>query len=223
MMIIAIDGGAATGKGTLARRLAQTYDFAYLDTGALYRAVAYSVIQNGFEPDNEVEALRAARELPAEKMASLQHNPVIRDERYGIGASKCSGFTSVRQALFDFQRRFAENPCHLDGRAAEGVVMDGRDIGTVICPDADLKVFLTAKPEIRAERRLKELQLRGICAIYENVLSEVIARDKRDIERKTAAMVPASDAFVLDTSDLTPEEVFVAVCGEVDKKRAASN
>ncbi|MBR4927294.1 MAG: (d)CMP kinase [Alphaproteobacteria bacterium] len=217
MTIVAIDGGAATGKGTLAKRLAESYGFAYLDTGALYRAVAYAVIQKGFEPDNEVEALKAARELPPTEMAKLQYNPVIRDEKYGIGASKCSGFTSVRQALFDFQRRFAENPRHPDGKTADGVVMDGRDIGTVICPDADLKVFLTARAEIRAQRRLKELQLRKIYAIYEDVLSDVIARDKRDSERKSAAMKPAEDAFVLDTSDLTPDEVFATVAGELDK------
>lgn len=217
MTIIAIDGGAATGKGTLAKRLAESYGFAYLDTGALYRAVAYAVMQKGFEPDNEAQALKAARELPPTEMAKLQYNPVIRDEKYGIGASKCSGFTSVRQALFDFQRRFAENPRHPDGKPADGVVMDGRDIGTVICPDADLKVFLTARAEIRAQRRLKELQLRKIYAIYEDVLSDVIARDKRDSERKSAAMKPAEDAFVLDTSDLTPDEVFATVAGELDK------
>lgn len=218
MITIAIDGGAATGKGTLAQRLAKTYDLAFLDTGALYRAVAYLVMQNGLSPDDEEAALRAAKALPADKMAALQTNPAIRDEKYGNGASHVSRFASVRQALFDFQRHFVEFPQFADGTPAKGAVLDGRDIGTVICPDADLKVFLTARSEIRAQRRFKELQLRGICAIYENVLSDVIERDKRDRERETAALRPANDAFVLDTSDITPDEVFAAVVGELNKK-----
>ncbi|MGN1062760.1 MAG: (d)CMP kinase [Alphaproteobacteria bacterium] len=218
MIIIAIDGGAATGKGTLGKRLARAYNLVYLDTGALYRAVAYCVMQKGCSPDNEAEAVRAARELPADKMSALQTNPAIRDEKYGVGASLVSQFISVRQALFDFQRHFAENPLFADGTPAQGAVLDGRDIGTVICPDADLKVFLSARSEIRAQRRFKELQSRGIYAIYEDVLSDVINRDKRDSERKTAALRPAEDAFVLDTSDLTPDEVFAAVVGELEKK-----
>jgi len=218
MTVIAIDGGAATGKGTLAQRLAKVYDFAYLDTGALYRAVAYDVINAGYEADNEEIAVHIAETLPTDKIGQIQSNPAIRDEKYGVGASKVAQIPAVRQALLDFQRRFAESPCHVDGTPAKGAVLDGRDIGTVICPNADLKVFLTASAEIRAKRRYKELQLRKIYAIYEDVLSDVIARDKRDAERKMAAMRPADDAFVLDTSDLTPDEVFAAVVGELDKK-----
>ncbi|MBR5130314.1 MAG: (d)CMP kinase [Alphaproteobacteria bacterium] len=218
MITVAIDGGAATGKGTLAQRLAKAYDFAYLDTGALYRAVAYDVMSSGFEADNEEAAIRAALSLPTDKIGQIQSNPAIRDEKYGTGASKVSQIPAVRQALLEFQRRFAESPCFADGTPAKGAVLDGRDIGTIICPNADLKVFLTASAEIRAQRRYKELQLRKIYAIYEDVLSDVIARDKRDAERKMAAMKPADDAFVLDTSDLTPDEVFAAVASRLEQK-----
>lgn len=218
MITVAIDGGAATGKGTLAKRLAQTYDLAYLDTGALYRAVAYNVMNAGLDVSDVEAAIRMARELPLDKIGSIQSNPAIRDEKYGTGASKVAQVPEVRQALLKFQRSFIASPHHVDGSPAKGAVVDGRDIGTVVCPEADLKVFLIASAEIRAKRRYKELQLRKIYAIYEDVLSDVIARDKRDQERKVSAMRPADDAFVLDTSDLTPDEVFAAVVRELDKK-----
>lgn len=218
MITVAIDGGAATGKGTLAKRLAQTYDLAYLDTGALYRAVAYNVMNAGLDVSDVEAAIRMARELPLDKIGSIQSNPAIRDEKYGTGASKVAQVPEVRQALLKFQRAFIASPHHVDGSPAKGAVVDGRDIGTVVCPEADLKVFLIASAEIRAKRRYKELQLRKIYAIYEDVLSDVIARDKRDQERKVSAMRPADDAFVLDTSDLTPDEVFAAVVRELDKK-----
>lgn len=218
MITIAIDGGAATGKGTLAKRLAAAYDLAYLDTGALYRAVAYGVMEKGADPENEAEAIVAAKELPASTVAGLQFNPILRAEKYGQGASKVSVFPEVRQALFDFQRRFAASPVHTDGTPAHGVVLDGRDIGTVICPTADLKMFLTARADVRADRRYKEMQARGVSAVYEEILADVIARDKRDSERVTAALRPAEDAVVLDTSDLTPDEVFAAAATQLDKK-----
>lgn len=218
MITIAIDGGAATGKGTLAKRLAEAYDLAYLDTGALYRAVAYAVMTQGFSAEDTTQAIKAARELPASQVASLQFESVLRAEKYGQGASKVSVIPEVRQALFDFQRRFAQNPVHKDGSVAHGAVLDGRDIGTVICPEADLKVFLTARAEVRADRRFKEMQVRGIETTYEDVLADVISRDKRDSERVTAALRPADDAFVLDTSDLTPDEVYAVAVLHLDKK-----
>lgn len=220
MVIIAIDGGAATGKGTLAKRLAKAYDLAYLDTGALYRAVAYAVMEKGFEPDNQAEAILAAQELPANLVANLQYNPILRGEKYGQGASKVAVIPEVRQALLEFQRRFAAQPVHADGTPAHGSVLDGRDIGTVICPDADLKMFLTARAEVRADRRYKEMQERGLETTYEKVLEDVIARDKRDSERATAALKPAQDAFILDTSDLTPDEVYAAATSHLDKNIA---
>lgn len=211
MTIIAIDGTSATGKGTLGIRLAQTFDYAYLDTGALYRGIGYQMLLNGEELTNIESAVRIARSLTSEKMLHLQNESAIRTEECGKAASIISPIPGVRQALFDFQRRFAENPVQKNGQPAQGAILDGRDIGTVICPDADFKFFLTARPEIRAERRFKELQSKGLCVIFENVLSDVLSRDKRDSERTTAPLRPADDAIVLDTSDLTADEVYTRV------------
>lgn len=211
MNIIAIDGSSSAGKGTLASRLAKTLDYAYLDTGALYRGVGYEMLQRGQNPEDEKLALEIALNLSFQKMLCLQDESDIRNEVCGKAASQVSALPSVRKALFNFQRSFAEHPIKKDGTPAKGAILDGRDIGTVICPDAAIKIFLTARPEIRAERRFKELQSRGICAIYENVLSDINARDKRDRERATAPLRAAEDAFVIDTSDMTTDEVFAAV------------
>ncbi len=211
MTIIAIDGGSATGKGTLCEKLAEKLDFGYLDTGALYRSVGYEVLQLGLDPCDAKNVVPVAERLPVEKMLTLQDESAIRNEVVGKAASQVSALPAVRQALFDLQRRFALNPVHKDGTPAKGAILDGRDIGTVICPDADFKVFLIASSEIRAQRRYKELQLRGNCVIYETVLSDIRARDKRDEERAVAPSKPADDAYVLDTSDLTPDEVFATV------------
>ncbi len=217
MTIIAIDGGSATGKGTLCEKLAETLGFGYLDTGALYRSVGYEVLQLGLNPDDATVVVPVAKRLPVEKMLTLQDESAIRNEVVGKAASRVSAIPAVREALFDLQRRFALNPVLKDGTPAKGAVLDGRDIGTVICPDADFKVFLTASPEIRATRRYKELQLRGNCVIYETVLSDIRARDKRDEERAVAPSKPADDALVLDTSDLTPDEVFATVMRYIQK------
>lgn len=211
MNIIAIDGTSSAGKGTLALRLAELFDYAYLDTGALYRGVGYEMLQKGLNPEDKIAALAVAQSLSVEKMLHLQDESAIRNEICGKAASQVSALPAVRTALFDFQRRFAEYPVKKDGTLAKGAVLDGRDIGTVICPDALVKIFLTARPEIRAERRFKELQLKGLCVIYENVLSDITARDKRDSERTTAPLKAAEDAFVVDTSDLTMNEVFATV------------
>lgn len=211
MTIIAVDGSSATGKGTLCLRLAQTFDYAYLDTGALYRGVAYELVQNGQSLSDEAAAISVAQGLTGAKMLHLQDESVIRTESCGKNASMISSIPGVRQALYDFQRRFALNPIRKDGKSAQGAILDGRDIGTVICPDADFKLFLTARAEIRAERRLKELQSKGLCVIYEDVLSDIVARDRRDSERKTAPLKPAEDALIIDTSDLTADEVYARV------------
>lgn len=211
MTIIAIDGSSATGKGTLGLRLAQTFDYAYLDTGALYRGVAYNLIQKGCDLSDETAAISVAQGLSSTQMLHLQDESDIRTESCGKAASMISSIPGVRQALFDFQRRFALHPLQKNGSLAAGAILDGRDIGTVICPEADFKFFLTARAEIRAERRLKELQSKGLYVIYENVLSDIIARDKRDQERKTAPLKPADDALIIDTSDLTADEVYAQV------------
>lgn len=217
-MIIAIDGTSAAGKGTLAKRLQEFFDYAYLDTGALYRAVGKRVLDSGKDPSDEEAAILAANELSPETMLQLQNDPSIRNEVCGAAASKVSAIPAVRQALFDFQRNFAMHPVKEDGTPAKGAVLDGRDIGTVVCPDAEIKLFLSASAEVRAKRRLKELQEKGICVIYEDVLNDVKKRDERDSSRATAPLKPAEDALILDTSDLTIDDVFARAIDFINQK-----
>ncbi|MBE6449850.1 MAG: (d)CMP kinase [Alphaproteobacteria bacterium] len=218
-MIIAIDGTSAAGKGTLAKRLQDFFGFAYLDTGALYRAVGKKVLDSQNNPENATIATQIAQSLSPETMLCLQNDPSIRTEVCGAAASKVSAIPSVRQALFDFQRNFALNPVFEDGTPAKGAILDGRDIGTVVCPDAEIKLFLIASAEIRAKRRLKELQEKGIYAIYEDVLADVKKRDERDSNRAVAPLKPADDAFILDTSDLTVDSVFEQVIDFIKSKQ----
>ena len=201
-MIIAIDGPAASGKGTLARKLAQRLGYAYLDTGALYRAVAYLVLQAGGDPADEAAATKAAR--TSFKPEDLQ-NPALRNDTVGSAASQVAKIPAVRQALLDFQKDFAAKP---SDAAIGGVILDGRDIGTVICPNADVKLFVTASAQERSNRRFKELTGKGIATTYEAVLTDMIERDKRDSERDTAPLKPAADAHILDTSTMSENEVM---------------
>jgi cytidylate kinase len=201
-MIIAIDGPAASGKGTVARRLARHFGLAYLDTGALYRAVALSVLRAGADPSDPETAADHARNLDP----ALTEDPDIRTAASGAAASKVAAVPAVRVALLAFQRGFADHPP--DGRA--GAVLDGRDIGTVVCPDADRKIFVIADVEIRAERRFKELLGRGEAAIYARVLEDLRERDARDGSRADAPMRQAEDAMLLDTSHLDPDQAFEA-------------
>lgn len=192
MPVIAVDGPAASGKGTIAKALAQHFDLPHMDTGLLYRAVALQLWRWGGDPASEFEALRACRELNLDI-----DDPELRSEPVSKIASMISAYPAVRAALLERQQEFAGQP--------GGAVLDGRDIGTVIAPDADLKLFVTASPEIRAERRLKELQGRGMNAHYEEVLADIHSRDERDSTRDIAPLKPASDAVVLDTTDLDVE------------------
>ena len=203
MSVITIDGPAGVGKGTLARNLASHYGFVYLDTGALYRATARCCLANGILP--EAAAPVAASLTPGD----LTH-PDLRREVVGAMASRVAAIPDVRAALVEYQRRFAATPPN----GAKGAVLDGRDTGTVICPEAPVKFFLTADPEIRAQRRLKELQERGEPAIYETILREIQERDVRDQTRAVAPLVPAADAVILDTSRKTIQDVFheAALC-----------
>ena len=200
--VVAVDGPAASGKGTLARRLARQFDFAYLDTGKLYRAVGMKVVRSGGDPEDEDAAEAAARALDISEL----DDPALGGDDAASAASKVAAIPGVRAALLEFQRTLAAVPP--DGKP--GAVLDGRDIGTVIAPDATVKLFATASVEVRADRRHKELINRGEASIYAHVLEELKARDARDMNRAAAPLVAASDAVVLDTSDLGIDEAFAA-------------
>ena len=202
--IIAIDGPAASGKGTLSRKLAAHLHYGHMDTGALYRAVGYEVFQAGGNPEDSKDATAAAQELLDKFTPDLLDNPALRTDEIGQAASKVAIQEPVRTALVQLQKNFAANP----GAPYKGAVLDGRDIGTIICPDAPAKIYIVADDAIRAERRTKELQSKGLGVTYEAVLKDMRARDARDAERQSAPMKPASDAYILDTSALDAEEVF---------------
>lgn len=217
-MIITIDGPAAAGKGTVSRVLAEKYKLAYFDTGMIYRAVGLDMVLKGLNPENEEEALKIAQEMTFEKMMMLSKNPDFRTDIGGQAASKVSAINSVRQALLKMQQDFALSPVFEDGTKANGVIYDGRDTGTVVCPHADIKFFVTASTEVRAMRRFKEFQQKGIQTTYQKVLEDMVARDKRDSERKSAPMKPADDAILMDTSDMDAETEINAVLKIVEEK-----
>ena len=194
-IVIAVDGPAASGKGTLARRLAAELGYAYLDTGLLYRAVGLSLIRAGQDPQDANAATAAAEDFS---------DPALREEETGKAAGIVAAVPAVRAALVDVQRRFAANPPD----DAPGAVLDGRDIGTVICPDADYKFFIEADIEERARRRVKELQDRGDTVIPARVLQEMKERDERDRTRAVAPLAPAADASVLNTTNLNADAAF---------------
>lgn len=201
-MIIAIDGPAAAGKGTLARRLAKTLDYAYLDTGALYRAVALKMLQAGQDPADPTLAAAASSTLDL----SLLDDPALRREETGSAASIVAAIPAVRANLLAFQRDFALNP----PGCKQGAVLDGRDIGTVVCPDAPIKLFVTASAEQRAKRRFIEQKQRVGNADYEAILADVQARDERDMNRADAPLKPSENSYLLDTTKLDKDAVFSA-------------
>lgn len=205
-MIIAIDGPAASGKGTLARRLAKHYGFHYLDTGRLYRAVARDALAGGFSLDDKDAAVAVARSLDP---ATLDDQG-LRDAGVGEAASRIAGIPEVRATLLEYQRSFAKRP--------PGAVLDGRDIGTVVCPHADAKIFVTATPEVRAQRRFLELRVNGEDVTFEDVLELVRKRDARDSARDSSPMRIADDADLLDTSEMDIEAAFDAAVGLIERK-----
>lgn len=200
-MIIAIDGPAAAGKGTLARRLASEFDYAYLDTGSLYRAVGLGVLREHAKAGD----VAAATSVSANLDPTLLGDPALRDERTGDAASKVAAMPEVRANLLEFQRNFSKSP----PGGKTGAVLDGRDIGTVVCPSADLKLFVTASADVRAHRRFLEIQDRGSTTSYDQILADVKARDARDTGREDAPLKPAEDALLLDTTELAIDAVFL--------------
>jgi cytidylate kinase len=198
--VIAIDGPAASGKGTLARRIAAELGFAHLDTGTLYRVVGLAVLKRSNDPANADAATEAVKRLDL----SLLEDRALRTAETGVAASKVAAIPAVRDALLEFQRNFAANP-----PGGQGAVLDGRDIGTVICPDATVKLFVTASPEIRANRRFLELQAQGSSRTLEDVLADIRSRDARDMGRAVAPLRQAADAHLLDTSHLDIETAVV--------------
>jgi cytidylate kinase len=209
-MVIAIDGPAASGKGTLARRLARHFNLAHLESGLLYRAVARRMLRDGRDPTNATEAEDAARRIG---FADLS-DPALREEAVSTAASVVSAHPAVRAALVALQRDFAAHP----PAGTEGVVIDGRDIGTVICPDARVKIFLEASPETRAKRRVGELQQRGREAISSRVLQDMKDRDARDRDRRVSPLRPAEDAYILDTTDLDEDGAFRAALNFIETR-----
>ena len=207
-MIIAIDGPAASGKGTLGKRLARHYGYRHLDTGVIYRAVAKALLDAGVDLADEARAVKVALSLDPEKFG----DPMLKTQAVGEAASQVSSIAGVRAALVDFQRHFASGP--------PGAVLDGRDIGTVICPHADVKIFVVADPRVRARRRTLEALGRGETADEELVLADILKRDERDRNRAAAPLKAADDAVLLDNSHLDIESGVRAAIDIVEAVRA---
>ena len=210
-VIIAIDGPAASGKGTLSERLAAHFGYAHLETGRLYRAVAAKLLAGGLTAPTEAQAGEAAQHLGDDDINS----PHLYEEATGLMASKVSAVKPVRAALLAFQHDFAARP---PGNKS-GAVIDGRDIGTVVCPSARHKFFVTAAPEIRAKRRVGQLQSRGAEAIYAAVLRDILERDALDTQRTNSPLRPSPDAHMLDTSDMTADQVFAVALSIISSSR----
>lgn len=205
-MIVAVDGPAASGKGSIARALARHYGLPHLDTGLLYRAAALNLLETGGDPESEFAAARAT------DLSQIDFDsPALKSETVGGLASRISAYPLVREALLERQRRFAAQP--------GGAVLDGRDIGTVIAPEADVKLFVTATSEIRAERRFAELKRAGLDVHLPDVLADIRARDERDSGRAAAPLVMADNAILLDTSEMNLEQAIAAAIEAVEARR----
>ncbi len=210
-LLIAIDGPAASGKGTLARRLADYYHLPHLDTGLTYRAVGWDLIRAGTSLDDEAAAIEAGRRVD---LSNLDKHAL---SAHGVGeaASRVAVIPELRRILVDKQRAFAHQP--------GGAVLDGRDIGTVVCPDADVKLYIVASPEVRAQRRLRDIEARGGTADVADILADIRRRDERDMGRADSPLKPAADAHLLDTSDMSIEAAFRAARAIVDGVLAKRN
>jgi CMP/dCMP kinase len=211
--VIAIDGPAASGKGTLARRLAEYFGFAHLDTGALYRATALLILEQSGDPADPVTAARAAGLVHPRLLSDTR----LRGEAISAAASIVAANPGVRRSLLDLQRNFAAHP----PKPATGAILDGRDIGSIVCPAAEVKLFVTASAEERARRRVEELRQQGAAAILEDVLQDLKERDARDTERRAAPLIAAPDATVIDTTTLDADTVFERVSNVIARALAA--
>jgi cytidylate kinase len=212
--VVAIDGPAASGKGTLARRLAERFGLAHLDTGALYRATALAVLDAGGNPADPAAAAAAAGALDATRLA----DPRLRGEAVARASSIVAAHPEVRRALLAFQRDFAAHP----PAPARGAVLDGRDIGSIVCPAADAKLFVTAAAAVRAHRRCEELRACGLTPTYNKILQELIDRDSRDAGRNTAPLTVPPDAVVIDTTELDIDAAFARAAKIVARALVAS-
>jgi cytidylate kinase len=212
-LVIAIDGPSAAGKGTLARAIAGHFGLAYLDTGLLYRAVAARLLRAGRDPGDQAAAAAAAQHIELTELNS----PELRSDEVAQAASKVAVIPQVRAALLSLQHDFAANPPPGPDGAVAGAVIDGRDIGTVVCPDAPIKFFVTAAIEARAQRRHRELLARNGESIYARVLQDMRERDERDRNRAVSPLTPAKDAVVIDTTALSPEAMLAAAVAHIER------
>ncbi|MBI3419880.1 MAG: (d)CMP kinase [Proteobacteria bacterium] len=213
-MIIAIDGPSASGKGTIARKLAAHFRLPYLDTGTLYRGVTLALLRAGHAPENKDAAIAIARGFSKGIGPALLADPELRSERVSIAAAPVSAIPEVRAHLLDLQRQFAGQP--------GGAVLDGRDIASVIAPQAEVKIYITATPEKRAERRWKELQSLGQSVTYEAILKDMLARDARDATRSVAPAMKTAEAVLIDTTNLSIFETFASALQIVKEKTGKS-
>lgn len=208
-LIIAVDGPSASGKGTLARRLADQFHLFYLDTGAVYRATAKRILDAGHIPDDVEAAVSAAQYIRDHLSWDMIEDPALRNDVVADATSRSSRFPAVRDIITETLRRYATHPpMKPSQKHFQGSILDGRDIGTVVCPDADVKLYVTANAEVRAERRYKELAAKGIATTYATVLQDVMDRDARDSGREASPLKPAEDAILLDTSTLNADTAF---------------
>jgi len=208
-LIITVDGPSASGKGTLARRLADQFHLFYLDTGAVYRAAAKHILDTGGHPDSPTDAEKSAIFIRDHLTWEMLEDKALRTDIVADATSRSSCFPTVRNILLDTQRQIANHPpVLLHHKPFQGSILDGRDIGTIVCPDAHVKLFITANSEIRAERRFKELTSKAIKTSYETVLQEMRSRDERDSTRVTAPLKPAPDAIIIDTSTMDSDAAF---------------
>ena len=218
-IIIAVDGTAASGKGTLAKKIAHHYNFAYLDTGKIYRAVAYLMLGDSHPPsppisDEDLAIYHARKLATMDDPSPLLSLPELGMDKYGNQASKIATIPELRTSLKEFQQNFARTP-HANFK---GAVLDGRDIGTVICPDADVKLYISASPEIRAQRRHKELSAQKDAPPLADIIADIKARDERDSKRAIAPLEMANDAYNIDTSNMTSAQVFETARAHIDNR-----